>query len=428
MRKILVVARTEIAQVVRTRAFLVGVLLMPVLAALVGFLQQRLENRVDGSPRRFAVVDRSGDGLWAALSQRADARNAAGGVPRFDPVRVEAGGRSPVELRLELSDRVRRGELFAFVELPTGLVGAHPGEAEAVRYYSDTPTYDDLSRWIREAVGAEIRERRYRAAGIDLRLVSELERPLPSETLGLVVRTADGTIAPARKVDVISSTVIPIILMFLLFMPVLISTPQHLSAVIEEKMSRISEVLLGSLSPFELMMGKLLGGAGVSLMLAGLYLLGGFAVASFSGMASLIPGPLIAFYLPFLVLAVILYGSIYIAIGAACVELKDAQSLMTPVVLLTFLPLMSFMAVVRAPQSPLAVALSLFPPSTPFILFLRLGLHPAPPVWQVALGMVLCAASAVGCVAAAGRIFRLGLLAQGKTASFAQMLRWVLTK
>ena len=149
--------------------------------------------------------------------------------------------------------------------------------------------------------------------------------------------------------------------MFVVFMVVMATTPQLLQSVIEEKMSRISEVLLGSVSPFELMMGKLLGNVGIAMLLASLYVGGGYAVATYFGYTDSIPPTLLASTALFIAMAVLLYGSLYLAMGSACSELKDAQSLMMPVMLLSMMPMFFWLAVVQAPNSPLSVGLSLVP-------------------------------------------------------------------
>ncbi|HEX4461435.1 MAG TPA: ABC transporter permease, partial [Polyangia bacterium] len=117
-----------------------------------------------------------------------------------------------------------------------------------------------------------------------------------------------------------------------------------------------------------------------------------------------------------------------VAIGSACTDVKDAQNLMLPVMLPLTVPLMLSATVVESPSSSLAVALSMFPLSAPIVMLLRVGLHPTPPVWQVILSALLTLATTVGCVWAAGRIFRIGLLSQGKSASFRQMARWIFTR
>jgi ABC-2 type transport system permease protein len=430
MRKVWVVAAAEFASRVRSKAFLVSLVLMPVLMIGVQVTQHMLEGRVDTRPRRFAIVDWS-HALYPALAARTEARNAAREQSaqrkrgaRFEPESVPASGAADT-IRLAQSQRIQRGELFAFVEIPEDVITA---AAPALRYHSDSPTYDDLRQFLEQAVNEEVRERRYRAAGLDPALVASLERRVDSHNLGLFQQDPDGRIRPAERVDLVRTIVAPIAVTVLMFMLILMNAPQLMQAVIEEKLSRVSEVLLGSVSPFELMLGKLIGSTGVSLLLALIYGAGGVFAASRLGYAGLVTPVLAASFLGFLVLALFLLGSLYLAIGAACSELKDAQSLMMPVMMLTMVPIFTLATVVEAPASGFAVGLSLFPPVTPFVMLLRMGLHPAPPVWQVGLGVALTIATTIGCVWAAGRIFRVGLLVQGKTPSFGQMVRWVLAK
>jgi ABC-type Na+ efflux pump permease subunit len=214
-------------------------------------------------------------------------------------------------------------------------------------------------------------------------------------------------------------------MMYLLFMAVMTSAPQLLTAVIEEKMSRVSEVLIASIPPVQLMAGKLLGVAGVSVALACLYLGGGIYAAVTTGNFELVRPVLIGWAFVFLVCAVLIFGSLFIAIGSACSDLKDSQAMMQPVMLFLALPVLMSTVVLRAPNSPLAVGLSLFPPATPFLMLVRLALTPAPPLWQVALSLVLTAGTAVLFVWAASKIFRVGLLMQGKPPNLPELLRWI---
>src|SRR5262249_28668059 len=126
--------------------------------------------------------------------------------------------------------------------------------------------------------------------------------------------------------------------------------------------------------------------------------------------------------------AVLLFGSIYLAVGSACNDFKDIQGLMMPVLLVLVLPMMTFSVILQTPSSGLSVGLSLFPTATPFLMLLRVGLQPDTPFWQVGLSMVLSLATSLFFVFAASKIFRVGLLMQGKAPSFAQMVRWIWTK
>ncbi|HEY7955003.1 MAG TPA: ABC transporter permease [Polyangia bacterium] len=416
-RKILAVAETELNALIRSKAFLISVLLVPVLIFGVNILQVHL-GKTDTTARKFAVLDQTGV-LYDGLAAKATARNALGGAP-FLPSKIELAGRPLDQVRLELSDEVRRGDLFAFVELPAGV---ESGAAEA-RYYADNATYDKLPDWLRRALDEEIRDRRLAAAHVAPEVIASLKAPPRLTELGLLTRGSDGSIHPAVEVDMLH-VIAPIIPPVLIYFLVLITMTQMMNTVLVEKMTRVSEVLLGSLSPFQLMAGKLLGGVGASMLLALLYVGGAVVLVTRMGLGGLVSPALLAWFAVFLVLALLLYGSVCMAIGAACNDLKDAQNLMLPVMLPLILPVLFMQTVMESPSGSLSVGLSLFPPATPVLMLLRVGLHPSPPAWQVALGVALTLAATVGCVWAAGRIFRVGLLMQGKSASLREMLRWI---
>ena len=427
MQKILTVASSEFATLVRSKAFIITLLLMPVIMVASVLLTRASSDATDTNTRRFAYIDRSGL-AGPALEAAAQARNAtaaAQGIPRFEPVAVPPDGTSGDELRIGLSDRVRREELFAFIEIPPDI--AQPEAGATVRYYSDHPSYDDLRQWLRLTVGQAVLTARFRAASVDPRLVARLTQPTPVSNLGLFERNAEGGIREGEEVDPIRAVGVPAVMMVLMFVVVMAGAPQLLNSVIEEKMSRISEVLIGSVSPFQLMMGKLLGCAGVSLLLAAIYMGGGVIMAQFYGYAGALTPAMAAWFLLFLLMAVLLFGAVFIAVGAACNDLKDSQSMMTPVLLLIMVPVFTWGAVLRAPDSSLSLALSLFPTTSPFLMLLRIGLQPGPPLWQIALSVALMAATTIAVVWAAGRIFRTGILMQGKSASISEMLRWVKT-
>jgi ABC-2 type transport system permease protein len=429
MRKALVVAGAEFQSAIRSKAFLVSLFLMPVLMGGSIAAQKMAADHVDTETRKFAVIDASGQ-LYAGLAEKTRSRNWLGGlVARYMPEEVKVpAGKSLDEVRLELSDRIRAKELFAFVELPADALTADGLVAPRIRYYSDEPTYRDLARWIEHTVSEEVRAHRLKAIGADPEVIAKLGRGLDVEALGLWQRSDDGSVREAQRVDVVRTFVVPMVLMFIVFMIVVTGAPQLLNSVLEEKMSRISEVLLGSVTPFELMFGKLVGSAGVSLVLGTIYVAGGLTVAKYLGYGMVLPLSIMPWLVLYIVLAVFIFGSMYIAIGAACSELKDAQSLMMPVMLLTMLPILLWTMVLKSPNSEFSVAASLFPPATPFLMLLRQALHPGPPAWQLALSVVLTLGSTVVCVWAAGKIFRTGVLMQGKSASFGQMLRWVFAK
>jgi ABC-2 type transport system permease protein len=430
MHRIFIVATSEFLTLVRTKAFLIGVFMMPVFVGGSIALQKITMERPDTERRSFAVIDMTGV-LYEPLARAAEVWNRVATSPAgtpvagtFDPSRVDLAGRPAEVVRLELSDRVRRGEIFAFVEIPASVLD--PQVDAPIRYYSNHPAHEALPRFLEEMLAREIVNRRFEAASLDRAMVDQLTRTPPVDSLGLVERSGTG-ITQAAGVDKLRTFAIPGAFMLAMFLLVMTSSPQLLNSVIEEKMSRISEVLVASVTPFQLMMGKLLGSVAVSLLLGFIYLSGGYALAAYWGYGGVLTPGLVIAFLFYLVLAVLLFGSMFIAIGAACTDLKDAQNMMTPAMVLVMFPLFMWVAVLRAPDSGLALAISLFPPSTPFIMLLRIALQPPPPLWQILLSALLVGVTVVLAVWAAGRIFRAGLLLHGKAATPREMLRWITT-
>ena len=436
MNKMLLIASNEFSSFVRSKAFIISVLFAPAIMGVSVLIQKAANDHVDTTERRFAIIDATGqlaDPLITAATTRNDTlaatadREALGGA--FTPELAE--GDSLPELRLELSERVRNGNLFAFIEIPANILrtNAPPG---AVRYYSDEPTYRNLPRWLEATLSAEIRDLRFAAANIDAaarQKFRQLDVSVKISAMELVERDSEsGKIADAQKVDKVRAFIVPIALMILMYIIVLTSTPNILNSVLEEKMSRISEVLLGSVSPMQLMLGKLIGCLWIAGILALLYLGSALGAAHYHGYGDAVPPAQLAWFAIYLLLAIFFFGSLFIAIGAACSDIKSAQAAMMPVMMLVIMPLMAFPIILKNPNGNVAVALSLFPPATPLLMTLRLALQPGPPLWQPILALVLTCGTTLGIVWAAGKVFRTGILMQGKSASLREMVRWVFTK
>ena len=424
MHKILTVATSEFSTLVRSKAFIVTLILMPVIMGASMLIVRAAKNATDTNDRKFAYIDRTGR-IGAGLEALARERNqmaAAEAIPRFLPEAVDTHGKSDDALRLELSERVRRKELFAFVEIPADV--AAPESSSEIRYYSNTPAYGALPQWLRTSISGLVVTGRFRDANVDAALVARLMKPAGLSNLGLFDRAEDGTVKPAEEADP-RAVAVPGAMLIMMYIIVMASAPQLLNTVIEEKMSRISEVLIGSVTPFELMMGKLLGCVSVSLLLAAVYIAGAYGVAAYWGMADAITLAAGLWFLLYLTMGVLLFGAIFIAVGAACTDLKDSQSMMMPVMMIIMVPVFAWAIVLRAPDSMTAILLSMLPTASPFLMLVRIGLQPGPPFWQILLSVAIMALTTLAAVWAAGRIFRTGILMQGKGASLTEMIRWV---
>jgi len=204
--------------------------------------------------------------------------------------------------------------------------------------------------------------------------------------------------------------------------------------IIEEKASRIVEVLLGSMSPTELMTGKILGLGAVGLLQMGTYVVMAtglrlrfasvFDDPALQGVtASLEPAKLVWFTVFFL-LGYVLYTSLFAAVGSMCSNEQDAQSLQTPLVFLLVIPLLCTFFFVNHPDSPAAVLASLFPFFSPMVMYMRIAVLP-PPLWHVVLSVALLVVTNILLFLVVGRIFRVGILMTGKPPSLPEIWRWL---
>lgn len=437
MNKILTIAFTEYGNAVRSKAFLIGLLAMPLMMGLMIVVPQLTRDKVDLTERKIAVVDFSGT-MFDVLQKKADERNESGIYdqpdpaarrqiqPRFSVTEEEASGTAREELILSLSDQVRQGDLFAFLIIEANFV--EDVQTTQVAYHTRTPTFVMLPNWLESVINEEAKRRRFETAGLDRELVQRVTKRTQFERLGLSKRSQSGDVEKAKKENRIATFAIPAASMFLLFMMVMSSAPALLNSVLEEKMQKIVEFLVSSVTPFQLMMGKLLGALFVSLTLSVLYLAATTYIAYNRGFLGMIPPHLFFWFFVFLILAILIFGSMFLAIGAMCNEIQDAQSLMFPAMLMVMIPVMTWMPIIQSPTGTFARWISFFPPATPMIMMLRMAVPPGLPVWEVILGVFTALAFTVMIVMAAGKIFRIGILAQGQNASFRRMLQWLLSK
>ena len=266
---------------------------------------------------------------------------------------------------------------------------------------------------------------RLRDAGIDLMVVARSLAPVSVEALGLYTRSSDGKIGSGDERSRNAAMFVPIGVIFLVFLALMMSQTM-LQSTLEEKQQRIAEVLLGSVRPSELMLGKVLGGAGVSLTTMLIYVAGSTWLLDQYGLSSLLRQGLLAAVLIFPVVGVLLYGAMFGAVGAACSELKDAQGFVLPLLLVMMLPMMIWWKVLEEPTSAFATALSFVPMWTPILMPLRLSATEAVPLWQPIVALFTTLLFALAAVWAGGRVFRVGLLLQGKPPRPMQLLGWIL--
>jgi len=205
-----------------------------------------------------------------------------------------------------------------------------------------------------------------------------------------------------------------------------------MTGVIEEKTNRVVEVIVSSTTPRNLLFGKLVGVGGAGLLQFGIWILALVGVSLASGSLAFLSGVdlpeinpvLIAAFPIFFLLGFFLYASLYAAIGSAVNTIQEAQNFIFPVMLPIIMAMVCWPVVMRAPDSTLSVVLSLIPFMTPILMFLRMSVL-MPPVWQIALSVVLTSLTIALVIWIAARIYRVGILMYGKPPNFPEMVRWV---
>jgi ABC-2 type transport system permease protein len=435
-----IIACREYSAAVRSKSFIITVILLPVMMC-GGLIAQKVGQKIgDTSTYRIAFMDCSpGASLTGTVTDAVRRHNereifdTSGRQVRgkfvLEPV-VPVDWHDSVALdrqRLKLSDRVRSGQLLAFVEVGPAVLSppkSGNGDTGTIRYSSNRPTYQDFLSLLRSALPSVVIQKRLAGAGAEYQKLQSLLSPPWVVESGLA-ENSNGKIKYQSQSGQIANLAVPIVMTMLIFIVTLMGTSPIAGNVVEEKQLRIAEVLLGSVTPFELMFGKLLGGAGVSLTLAAIFFAGAYYLASSFGVSTYVSGQSIAWFFFFTIVGTFMYGSLFAAAGAACSNIKEVQSFIMPVMLLIAMPMFVLGPVLQNPSGVVAVAMSFFPLSAPTVMIMRLTIPPGVPVWQPMVAAVAALAATIAFVWAAGRIFRVGILMQGKGANYAAVLRWI---
>lgn len=478
MNRIFLVATREFASVVFTRGFLLGFLLTPVIIA-VAIGAVALVSRLDG-PKisgRVAVIDNTPGAVVgprvtdrfspasenkAAEAQMKEVEKAAKeqldrlNLPKdqtdagLSQMRTQAKQLAkPADLSVELLDgsatdteslknQIRDAKIttkneagdgekpyLALAVVPPGSLtpGADGGYADFELFVN--PRLDfEIKQRIRDRVGSAVvdarlaTDPRVAASGLSADAVRALVRAPRPEVREL---TATGDRASTGPLQML----VPVAFMVLLMISVMSGGQYLLTAVVEEKGSRVMEVLLSAVSPMQLMVGKILGQMAVALTILVVY--GGLGIAGLItfALADLVKPITLVWFVIFFFIAFFTIASLMAAVGAAVNEMREAQTLLAPVMMIVMLPWLLWMPISRAPNSTFATVMSFIPGVNPFVMAIRLGGSEPIPMWQIPVAILVGLVGAAFCAWAAAKIFRIGVLMYGKPPDLKTMIRWV---
>jgi len=318
-------------------------------------------------------------------------------------------------------ERLGAGGLVALVQVPPELLASPPPPKWppiTLTVRPDSPA--TLSTHLDDYLRAAVMEARLAAYGID-----------PADAGRVMLRPAVDSQRVARggavkKESIVTRMFVPIGFMMLVWIGVFTSGNYLLTTTIEEKSSRVMEVLLSAVSPMQLLAGKLLGQGLVSLVMLVTYAGAAITALSFFALADVVPLSLYLYGIVYFVIAYFMVGTLMVAVGSAVSELREAQSLITPAMILIMIPLWLWFPISNAPNGVLATVSGFIPPALPFVMVLRLASGEEPvPTWQIALSLLIGVGGTIAMLWAAARIFRVGILMQGKPPSVRELLRWV---
>jgi ABC-2 type transport system permease protein len=411
--KLWAVVKREYFERVRTKGFVIATVLGPVIMAAM-MIVPAMVARSSGKALKVAVLDAGAGGALGPAVEAALREVRVDGKPRFDVQPATAGA----EREARLKKAVLEGGIDGYLLLP-----ADAAASSTASYFGrNVSNLGDL-RTLERQVGDVIVGSRLANAGLDPARVKDLTRRLDLKTIRLS--------ASGEREDQGAAFFLSIILLMILYTSILMWGQLVMTSVIEEKASRVVEVMASGLPSTQLLWGKLLGvgAAGLTqflvwaVSLAAVSLMAAGPVVGSFKMPEISPLVLVSFVVFFL-LGFLFYASLYASIGAAVNTVQEAQNFVFPVIMPLIIGLVCFPVVLESPDGPLSVTLSMLPFLTPLMMFLRIVVL-TPPWWQIALSLVLLLLAIFGAVWTAARIYRVGILMYGKKATFPELVKWV---
>ncbi len=422
--KVFAVIRREYLERVRTKAFWIATFLVPIF--FLGYMAVQIAAiKKTSGERKVVVVDLTGRLAQPLAHELAEGERArqlkkpgTQGIHWILESRPVSGD---VEKTKEaLRHEVLEKKIYGYLVLDPSML-----EKDRAEYYSISVSEFVALEQMERAINRTMLRQKIADQGLPASLGKELEKRVDLKTLKV---TTKGT-TEEKGAGILAAIVFLVIMYMTFFMYGF----QNLRGVIEEKTSRIVELIIASVRPTELMLGKIVG---IGLVGLTQYLIWSLVAMNLSlpGIAGLmamgeagaptIPLSMIGYFLLFFLLGYFLYASIYTAIGAPFNTDQEAQQLAMIPSMLIISGMAVYPAVMNNPNGPVAVFASLFPFTAPLMMFLRTAVA-EPPVWQIGLSMVILIVSTIGMAWLAGRIYRVGILMYGKKPTIPEILRWV---
>ncbi len=426
----LLVARREYLERIRTKAFIVMTILIPGIMGGSLVLPALLANRTAGGAKHIVIVasdaqtgkaiadelirlrEQEATQQAATRKQLQSSRRPMAG-PRFSiDVETTATPAERAALTRKVADKSLDGMLWATADA----LAAN----KAVYVTRDVSSFTENLQ-VESAVSRAQRHQLFRSKGMTDDEIAAAER-----RIDLTVESPTGAAAGNLQTTLIAL----VFLIMVLFISVLLYGVQVMMAVLEEKGSRVMEVLLASVSARDLMAGKIFGVGALGVTQIAIWTVAGAAFSA-AGIAAAGPGlkeiislKVALAFLVFFLLGYVIYSTMYAAVGAMCNSQQEAQQLQQLVTLPLMVPAFMLVFIIQYPNSTLSTIASMFPLTAPIVMFARVAIQ-TPPLWQVALSIAIQLLTIWGIILLASRIYRIGILMYGKRPTLPEIVRWI---
>lgn len=435
-KKMLVVAKREYLERVRTRAFVIMTLIVPALMSLAMLLPMYIAARSGPSAaiRKIRILDATGAGLGARVAQGVRADSSVSDTVAGPYVVVVAPADLPKAEAEAAREVMKPNALTGYLVLDDSTLSG-----TRVRYAGrNASTISDMDR-LKEVVRQSVMVVRLQREGVSHDLVDQLSK-------SRIQLAAEKLTEKGRGGSGMTGLFAGIVVGVLLLMSIIVNGQMVMRGVLEEKTTRVAEIVISSVKPETLLAGKVLGvgGAGLTQMVAWLVLGGylqsffapivmkaagggvamaagaGAATTGFAGMGLNVLGIAVAYFL----VGFVFYSTLYAAVGSMVNSEQEAQQAQTPVMLLLMSGWIFVNPVLLNPNSTLAVVLSWLPWASPIIMPIRMGLTTVSTA-SIVGSLLVAVAGSLAAVWLAGRIYRVGMLMYGKKPSFAELAKWI---
>ena len=410
--KAIQVAVWEFVEKVKTKAFIISLVFMPLIMVAFGILPTFLSVSEDNKPVTIGIVDESGTLVKPLAGELDQKYKLSNGQPNYI-IRNLAGEDGTLPTKEAANKMVVQGKMEGYFFVPTSVYDS--GEVE---YRSENAGNIKLQERFSRAIEDVVMEKRFAEHNIDPSLMKKLIANVDVKSIKL---SQKGEEKAAGFLETFFSAYVVIMMMFFL---ILTNGQLLVRSVLEEKSNRVIEVLLSSCSARDLMTGKILGLGFLGLFQLLIWGTMGFVVmVQFKGVTIIAPENLLASF-AYLIFGFLLYAGIFVAVGSPVTTEQEAQQLTGYIVIFLIAPIILILPIMQNPDSLLVKVLSYVPLLTPTLMVLRMAVQ-MPPLWEILATLGVLIASSLFMMWAAGKIFGTAILSYGKRPSLAELIRWV---